>query len=389
VGAKPPTSVIEALQQMVRIDSVNGTLTDRTCAEALLCDWIDQTARGWELNTQRLSVKDRADQLLVTHEVEHDAPWLLFDSHMDTVAIDGMTIDPFGGELRDGRVYGRGACDTKGTGAAMLWALKQYTEQDPGTNNIGLLFSVDEEVGMVGVHSFLTQDYPNLGFEPAGVIVGEPTELHPVVAHNGLIRWQVATHGVAAHSSVPNEGRSAISMMARIIQAIESNYIPEMTAEHNLTGHAACSINMIQGGSAPNIIPDRCVIDIDRRVVPGEDFQAVNQALIIVIEGVKQDEPTLEYSIDVTTTHPPLLPSDDPWLLTSAKSVLKNLSLPTLSLGAPFSTHAGYFCRSGLPSIVLGPGEAHKAHTKDEYISTEQLERGVEVYLQLMRNPAG
>jgi acetylornithine deacetylase/succinyl-diaminopimelate desuccinylase-like protein len=387
-----PDSVIQTLQQMVRIDSVNGALTGKACAEAELCDWLDKTARAWGLKTRRLAVAGRADQLLVTHEVKPGtpgSPWLLFDSHMDTVAVDGMTIEPFGGELRDGRVYGRGACDTKGTGAAMLWALKQYAEHATGPNNIALLFGVDEEVGMVGVNAFLKYDYPKMGFVPAGVIVGEPTELHPVVAHNGLIRWQVTTHGIAAHSSVPHEGRSAISMMTRIVQAIEANYIPGLKAEHELTGHAACSINMIKGGSAPNIIPDRCVIDVDRRVVPGEDFQTVNDALAKVIEGVKQGEPGLAYSIDVTTTHPPLLPSDDSWLLTTATRVLKDLGLPKLSLGAPFSTHAGYFCEAGLPSIVLGPGEAHKAHTKDEFISTDQLERGVEVYLGLMRAKSG
>lgn len=374
---------------MVRIDSVNSALTGRPCAEAGLCDWIEHTAQGWGLKTRRLAVKDRADQLLITHEVGAGSPWLLFDSHMDTVAIDGMTVDPFGGELRGGRVYGRGACDTKGTGAAMLWALRQYAEQGPGPNNIALLFSIDEEVGMVGIKAFLKHDYPELGFVPVGVIVGEPTELHPVIAHNGLIRWKVTTHGVAAHSSVPHEGRSAISTMMRVVQAIETKYIPGLTAEHELTGRAVCSVNMIHGGSAPNIIPDRCVIDVDRRVAPGENFAAVLLAFTGVLDAIKKDDPSLDHSIEVTTTHPPLLPDDSGALLAATKDVLAQQGLPGLSLGAPFATHAGYYCQAHLPTIVLGPGEAHKAHTKDEYISTDQLERGVGIYLGLMRSRIG
>ncbi len=406
--ATAPETLIETLQAMVRIDSVNGALTGRLCAEAKLCDWLEGTAAGWGLSTRRLPVKGRADQLLVTHEVGAGLPWLLFDSHMDTVAVEGMTVEAFGGELRDGRVYGRGACDTKGTGAAMLWAMKMYAEAGGGrgdsgrpgsVNNVALLFSVDEEVGMLGVASFLEHDYPSLGFEPFGVIVGEPTELHPVVAHHGLIRWKVTTHGLAAHSSVPHEGRSAISMMVKLIQAIETHYIPNLTAEHELTGRAACSINVIRGGSATNIIPDMCVIDVDRRVAPapgeapgetpGEDFTSVLSAFTQVLEAVKEQDPSLEYTVEVVTTHAPLLPEGGEGLLATIKGVLKEQGLPQLSLGAPFATHASYYCRAGLATVVLGPGEMHKAHTKDEYISVEQLERGVGVYLGLMRAGLG
>jgi acetylornithine deacetylase/succinyl-diaminopimelate desuccinylase-like protein len=398
--ATAPDSLIETLEAMVRIDSVNGTVSGRVCAEAELCDWLERTAVGWGLEAKRLAVAGRADQLLVTHEVGAGLPWLLFDSHMDTVAVEGMTVEPFGGELRDGRVYGRGACDTKGTGAAMLWAMKMYASgegktgeksgENPGAgpNNVALLFGVDEEVGMLGVASFLENDYPGLGFEPGGirgVIVGEPTELHPVVAHHGLIRWKVTTHGVAAHSSVPHEGRSAISVMVKLIQAIETDYIANLTAEHELAGRAACSINVIHGGSATNIIPDTCVIDVDRRVAPGEDFELVLLAFNQVLEVVKEQDPSLEYTVEVVTTHAPLLPEGGEGLLATIKGVLKEQGLATLSLGAPFATHGSYYGRAGLATVVLGPGEIHKAHTEDEYISVEQLERGAGVYLGLMQ----
>jgi acetylornithine deacetylase len=391
MATQPPDSLVQTLQQMVRIDSVNGALTGKACAESTAVDWAEWVAGAWGFKSRRLPVADRADQLLITHEVSKDAPWLLFDSHLDTVAVDGMTVDPFGGELHDGRIYGRGACDTKGTGAAMLWALREYALQQNGPNNIALLFSVDEEVGMFGIRSFRGNDYPSLGFQPAGVIVGEPTELHPVIAHNGLIRWKVTTHGVAAHSSVPHQGRSAISAMMRVVDAIESRYIPNLSAENELTGRAACSVNMIRGGSSANIIPDACTIDIDRRVVPapapGEDFESIKRALAQIIESVKNDLPTLEHTIEVVVTHPPLMPAGSEQLTDTIKTVLKQQGLPTLCVGAPFATHAGYFCEAGLPTVVLGPGETHKAHTKDEYISTDQLERGAALYLALMHAP--
>lgn len=381
-----PANVIETLQAMVSIDSVNSSVSGKPNAEAELCDWLEKTARSFDLTTRRFPLKGRSDQLLVTHEVKADAPWLMFDSHMDTVAVDGMT-DPFGGEVRDGRLHGRGTCDTKGTGAAMLWAMKTYAQGDEKPNNIALFFGVDEEAGMNGVISFLKHDYPKLGFAPKGVIVGEPTELRPIIAHNGLIRWKVTTHGVAAHSSVPHDGRSAISMMMKLMRAIESQYIPSLTAEHDLTGPAACSVNVIRGGSAANIIPDKCVIDVDRRVVPCEDYDAVLPTFIEVLDTVRADEPELEYSIDVGIEHPPLLPAGGEKLLSMIKEVLASLDLPTLAIGAPFATHASHYSNAGLPTIVLGPGEIDQAHTKDEYISVDQLERGVEVYRALMQHP--
>lgn len=239
---------------------------------------------------------------------------------------------------------------------------------------------------MHGVRAFLKQDYPKLGFEPVGVIVGEPTELHPVVAHHGLLRWQITTRGIAAHSSVPHEGRSAISMMVRLIHAIETQYIPGVTAEHELAGPAACSVNRVHGGTAPNIIPDRCTADVDRRVAPGEDVATILPAVIEVLDRCKADDPTLDYMIEVLISHPPLLPVGQDALLAATTATLKQLSLPALVLGAPFCTHASYYHAAGLPVIVLGPGEAHKAHTRDEYISVEQLEHGLDLYLHLMQS---
>lgn len=399
--AKEPDNLVELLQAMVRIDSVNGSVSGRSCAEVELGDWLEKTTTGWGLTTKRIPVPERADQILITHEAHEDRPWLMFVSHMDTVAVDGMTVEPFGGELSDGKIFGRGACDTKGTGAAMLWAMKQYaescSEDNPGVhpgafpvgNNIALLFSVDEEVGMRGVASFLNNDYAALRFGAQnlrGVIVGEPTELHPVIAHHGLIRWKITTHGLAAHSSVPHDGKSAISSMIKLVQAIEQNYIPSLTAEHPLTGHAACSVNVIRGGSATNIIPDACMIDVDRRVAPGEDFDSITPAFTGVLESVKAQHPEIDYTVEVVTTHAPLLPDGGESLLATIKDVLKAQGLPTMSLGAPFATEASYFCKASLPSVVIGPGEIHKAHTKDEYISVDQLQRGAAFYLGLMQS---
>ncbi|MBB6431220.1 M20/M25/M40 family metallo-hydrolase [Algisphaera agarilytica] len=385
-----PQSVVELLQLMVRVNTVNRALPGSVGGEAALVEALESLADAWGLATTRLPVKGQADQLLVTHVVGDDLPWILFDSHLDTVAVEGMTIDPFSGDVGDGKVWGRGSCDTKGTGAAMLWAMKQAVAGQGDRalpHNLALLFSVDEEVSMQGVASFVKNDLPSLGWWPAAVIVGEPTEHRPVIAHNGCLRWTLTTHGKACHSSVPHEGVSAISAMVRVIDLIESRYIPSLSAEHPLTGTAVCSINMIRGGSAPNIIPDRCTIQIDRRVVPGEDSAQAIADIHALLEPLGDSHPPIDFTQDVVVDHPPFGTEHNGALIDHLVPVLESLGLPKLTLGAPFATHASYFDQAGIPAVVLGPGSPHTAHTKDEWVAVDQIERGVEVYRAIMQTP--
>lgn len=373
---------------MVGVNTINRVLPGSSGGEAALVERLAGVAEAWGLATRRLPVAGQADQLLVTMEVDRSLPWVLFDSHLDTVAVEGMTIDPFAAELRDGKIWGRGSCDTKGTGAAMLWAMKACAaSKNRGSlpNNLALLFSVDEEISMRGVASFVTNDLPELGWSPAAVIVGEPTELRPVVAHNGCLRWTLTTHGKACHSSTPHDGVSAISAMVRVIHLIENEYVPSLSAEHPLTGPAVCSINMIRGGSAPNIIPDGCTIEIDRRLVPGEDSAAAIDAIHQLLDPLAEATPPLRFTQEVAVDHPPLTTRHNGPLVDHLKTVLADLSLPTLTLGAPFATHASYFDAAGLSAVVLGPGSSHPAHTKDEWVAVDQIERGVELYRQLMQ----
>lgn len=384
------------LRRMVRVDTVNPALPGGGAGESRLVDELEALCVGWGLATRRLAVAELSDQLLVTCPPEAKAeagrsPWVLFDSHLDTVAVEGMTIDPFGGERRDGRVWGRGAADTKGTGAAMLWALREHAAAGGGPNGVALLFSVDEEVSMRGVASFVAHDLPRLaegwGGVPCGVIVGEPTELRPVAAHQGVLRWAVTTRGRACHSSVPHEGVSAISAMVRVVERIEGEYVPSVTAEHPLTGSAACSVNVIRGGSASNIIPDACTIEVDRRVSPGEDAAAVTAGFEACLAPLRGQDPPVDFAVEVAVDQPPLGTDRNGPLTEVVQQTLAELGLPTLTLGAPFATHAATLDAAGVPAVVIGPGSPHTAHTRDEWVAVDQIERGVALYRALMQSP--
>ena len=382
--AEPHESCESLLQAMVGFDTVNSAISGKPDAERALSVYMEGQAERMGLDTRRLPVKGEGFNLLVTHQVDSESPWLLFESHLDTVSVEGMTVDPFEGRILDGRVFGRGACDTKGTGAAMLWALRQYRKRG-GPNNVAIVFTLDEEIGKTGVRTFVASQLPNLDRRPVGVVVGEPTRLRAVVAHNGVVRWRIRTEGIAAHSSNPSRGRSAIRMMMEVNKAIEDRYIPGLTAVHPLTGRAQCSINMIRGGVQINIIPEHCEIHVDRRVVPGEDPDTVIPAVERILDELRAGNPNLavvQEAPDMVDS--PLDPTRGREFGAFVASVLKSTGLPDGLTGVGYGTDASSFSRVGIPAVVLGPGDIAQAHTAGEWIDLGQLNSGVDVYHNLM-----
>ncbi len=383
-----PKDVIELHQAMVRFNTVNFNVSGVRAPEAPLCAYLEKVAQGFGFKTRRLPMPDAADgdQLLVTHEVSAELPWLLFESHMDVVSVEGMTIEPFGAELKDGRIWGRGSSDTKGTGATMLWAMVKYKALPRGEQkfNVALVFGVDEEIGMTGVMSLCRDHLAGLGFKPVGAIVGEPTGLNPITAHNGAVRWRFTTQGVACHSSNPSAGRSAISDMVRVIDAIESKYIPGLTQRHAMTGKAQGSVNLIRGGTQFNIIPAACEVRMDRRVVPGEKREEVLAGIVPILEEAAKTRPGMKVEHAVLQYAPPLNDANNGRLLAHVEKAFKGIGRTVKASGAAFATDAGTLDAAGVPCVVLGPSDIAQAHTKDESIAVADLLAGVEAYLALL-----
>jgi acetylornithine deacetylase len=378
-----PNTLEELLAQMLSFDTVSTHFGGRVGGEAALAEHLETLARGWGLQTRRCPVPEGNFNLLIMCEPVPGGEWLLCESHLDTVAVVGMTVDPFVAKIEDGRIYGRGACDTKGSGAAMFWALREYARGGAQPRNAGVLFAVDEEARMTGAKAFargeLTEFLPKL----RGVIVGEPTMLRPIVGHNGVIRWRTTTHGRAAHSSDPSKGVSAISAMLRVAEVFEKSYVPTVTRSNPLTGKAAASVNVIRGGTAVNIIPAQCEIECDRRTVPGETAEQVLR---------ERDEALAAAGVPMEHDSLYVVPALDDaggrefhrWM----SPVLTAHGCDATGRGAAYTTDASHYAAAGAPSIVFGPGDLAQAHTKDEWIAREQLERAAAVYLAAMQSEA-
>lgn len=385
------SDVVSLLQDLVRIPSVNPMGRDvqgDIYYEARLTTFLEQLVADWGYFCERQHVSTERENLLVATvdlaKLPTDRPILMLEAHQDTVPVDGMSIDPFAAEIRDGRVYGRGSCDIKGGMAAMLTAISRFrdlpVDQRPA---VVLALAVNEEHGFSGAKR-ITRGWTEgqsqlLTRPPAAVVVSEPTQLDVVVAHKGVVRWKCHALGVAAHSSNPKIGANAIYRMARVIAAFEkhADNLPGSVAP--LIGGPTLSVGVISGGVSVNTVPDHCVIEIDRRLAPGDSPAAAQQAAIDFVaaelgnpDWVKHDPPII--------ISPGLAPTHNQPLADSLLETLQACGVSAKTIGVPYGTDGAILSQGDVPTVVCGPGDIAQAHTHDEWLAIDQLEKSVEVY---------
>jgi len=301
---------------------------------------------------------------------------LLFDAHTDTVPADAMTIPPFTPEVRNGRLYGRGSCDTKGSLAAFLHGV--CSRIDAGGRlrcNVVIVAAADEEYRFSGALHAVAH-----GLKADFAVVGEPTLLHIVRAHKGVTRWRVVTRGVAAHSAYPERGENAIYGMGRVLGRLESygNSLRN-SACHPLLGSPSISAGVIEGGEAVNIVPDRCTLELDRRTLPGETAEDVlggAAGVLRDLNGWSFDPPHLSVpGIEVAEASP---------VVRSLSRAVRDVCGEVHVEGAQYATDAGVYNGAGIPAVVFGPGDIAQAHTAEEWIDIESLTAAAEVVRRLI-----
>jgi acetylornithine deacetylase/succinyl-diaminopimelate desuccinylase family protein len=313
-----------------------------------------------------------------------DGPTLAWNGHLDTVpagSLDTWVADPFAGEVIDGRLIGRGACDMKGPIAAALAAaaaVRRVGIEGPGRVTFHL--AADEE--LAGIHG--TKVLWERGMlDQDAAIVGEPTELQLGVAERGGA-WITATaYGVAAHGSQPRRGVNAITSMARLLLRLEEA-LPDLT--HPLIGGPTVNAALIEGGSAPNVVPDRCAVDIDRRLLPGEDDPAAVLAPFRrLIEEIRAEHP--EVRIDVTIrewTDAAEASPDERIVRLAGAAVAEAGGGPAAAAGFSGITDARYYLNHAkIPTVILGPGSMTVAHTADEWVTVDELAIAARAYARL------
>jgi acetylornithine deacetylase/succinyl-diaminopimelate desuccinylase-like protein len=288
---------------------------------------------------------------------------ILLAPHLDTVGADEKQFVP---QRKNGRLHGRGACDTKGSVAAMLVALCELAEAKsrPLETEIVFVGLIDEENAQAGSRALVANN-----FKAGLAIVGEPTKLQVVTAHKGSLWLKLETHGRAAHGATPQLGKNAVHEMARIVNVFETDYAAQLRRrKHKLLGAATVNVGKISGGRQPNIVPDLCEILVDRRTLPGETEAGVRREIFALL---KKKKLSAEISSDKS------VPCEA--LETDFKLPLVQQFFSSAGQTKPIGVH--YFCDAavlaagGIPSVVFGPGDIAQAHTADEWISLAELER--------------
>jgi len=380
------SDAIKLLREMIAIPSVNPMrLQSGMAVERQLADFLESSFSRAEIDCERQTVAEgRENVVAIVHPSNNShrnsRAGVMLNSHMDTVPVENMTIDPFDPVISNGCVYGRGSCDAKGSIAAMVTALIAYANKTDRPAPVVFAAMADEEFSFSGSWKLVEKDWP-----VTACVVGEPTKLAGVIAHKGVARWRIQVTGVSAHGATPERGRNAIYDGARVALALEA-YAKRLAASkpHPLLGRPTINVGRVVGGQAVNIVPDLCEFEIERRLMPGEEGrQAVLDCETFLRDQVGED-------IKCVTEEPYLL---DPALETSSgAAIVESVAAAhqaelgtTIELeGAHYGTDGSKLARAGIETVVCGPGDIAQAHTADEYIEVEQVEMAVRLYGHLL-----
>ncbi|HUC84980.1 MAG TPA: M20/M25/M40 family metallo-hydrolase [Candidatus Acidoferrales bacterium] len=378
------TRTEQLLAELIALPSVNPAFVpaERASArparnlfgEKYVADFLAAKAAKTGLEIEFQKVLPGRSNLLVRlrpkHKIERT---ILLAPHLDTVGATEALLQP---RRKNGRLHGRGACDTKGSVAAMFAALCELAESKSRPVKTQIVFAglIDEEQAQAGSRALVAG-----GFRADLAVVGEPTRLRVVTAHKGSLWLQLETRGKAAHGATPHRGKNAVHEMARIVDLLETEYAAHLRRrKHPLLGAATVNVGKIFGGTQPNIVPSSCAILVDRRTLPGEtDAQAVREI------AAQLRKKNLRARITDTKMAPA------PALETDARLPLVRQLFAavgqTRAVGVDYFCDAAVLAAGGIPSVAFGPGDIAQAHTADEWISLAQLERAKILLLKFLK----
>jgi succinyl-diaminopimelate desuccinylase len=377
------TTTLQLLRDMIAIPSVNPMGATNQSAEKEMANFIENVLNAARIDCERQTVSDGRDNVIaIVHATRSDVNGLMLNSHMDTVPVDNMSIKPFDPVIENGRVFGRGSCDAKASIAAMMSALIEYANQPDRPRPVVLAAMADEEFGFSGSWKLIEKAWP-----VSACVVGEPTLLTRVIAHKGIVRWRIAVDGLSAHGAEPHLGRNAVYDGARVALALEE-YAQRLAAQqsHPLLGHSTLNVGRVAGGHAVNIVPDKCVFELEQRLLPGQDGQ---QAVKNCEQFVRD---RLDGSVQFTFESPYLI---DPAMETAPEAeIVKALARAQQDelgsegelAGANYGTDGSKLSRAGIQTVVCGPGDIAQAHTANESVEIKQLELATRMYSRLLAN---
>jgi acetylornithine deacetylase len=356
-------------QELIQINSINPSLTPEGMGEAEIGTYVAGKLKelGLDVTISRIAL-GRVNVVGVL-KGSGGGRSLLLNAHMDTVGVEGMRIDPFGGELREGRVYGRGAQDMKGSLAAMIAAAKAIVDAGiPLRGDLLITGVADEEYSSIGTEALVKE------FKADGAIVTEPTDMHICRAHRGFIWFEVETIGRAAHGSRYNEGIDANMRMGRFLAQLEKLERELLKRKgHELAGPPSLHAALIQGGTEISKYAERCKLTIERRTVPGETIEGATAELQAIIDRLAKQDSTFKATVKATFWREPFEVKKDAEIVQILDKVLdERLGHHPEHTGQTFWTDAALIADAGMETAILGP-TGYGLHSTEEWVEMESV----------------
>ena len=373
------TNSEKLLRELIALPSVNPAFVppgDPHAGEERVAEFLFGTLTRAGLDVERQTVFPRRTNIIARMLPHHKpARRVLLAPHLDTVGVPDETL--FLPRANKGRLYGRGACDTKGNVAVMLTALLCLAKSRQRPQQTEIIFAglIDEENGQNGSRALVAS-----GFKAGLAIVGEPTELRVDTAHKGDLWLCLETHGKSAHGARPELGRNAVHAMARIVDLLESEYAAELRKRrHSLLGHPTVNVGSIAGWTQANIVAVHCAISIDRRPLPGETETTVRREIGAFL---RRHHQRASLTNSKAAECLPLETNSNLPLVHQFMSCVGQKK----PAGVDFFCDASVLTAGGIPSVVFGAGNIAQAHTADEWISLRSLESGTNLLTRFLES---
>jgi acetylornithine deacetylase len=364
------------IQRLIGFDT-----TSRDSNLALI-EWVRDWLKGLGVES-RLTYDESGSKANLFATLRGGArPGIVLSGHTDVVPVDGQPwdTDPFVATLKDERIYGRGSADMKSYIACALAMTPRFLAADLKCP-VHFALSYDEELGCMGVRGLLA-DLAQAGIRPAGCIIGEPTEMQPVVAHKGKRAYKCCVRGREAHSALTPQGVNAIEYAAKLVVYIRHMAERMRDCETRDNGFdvpfTTLQTGVIRGGTAGNIVPRDCEVHFEFRYLPGVDPEALESEIKAYAERVLLPEMrsvdpetfiSFETKAEIPGLDPALERAEQDRVTALAQALARNPSIAKVA----YATEAGLFQRAGIPSIICGPGSIEQAHKPNEFIALEQI----------------
>jgi acetylornithine deacetylase len=361
--------LVSTLSRLVQINSTNPSLSPEGAGEAEIAAFVagrlhdlGVEVTAWEIAPGRWNVVGRL-------KGRGNGRSLLLNAHLDTVGVSGMA-EPFSGALRNGRVYGRGSQDMKGSLAAMLAATKALAESEVQLAGDLLVTAVaDEEHSSIGADDLVAR-----GFHADAAIVTEPTDLAVCLAHRGFIWYDVETFGRAAHGSRYREGIDANMHMGRFLAEL-GKLEAELRARpsHPLVDVPSLHAATLHGGTELSVYAAHCCLQIERRTVPGETVESATAELQAIVDRLSAADPTFRATLTPTFSRPPLTVDESAEIAQAVKRAANTrLGRQPAIVGQPFWTDAAIFAAAGMETMLIGP-TGHGLHSAEEWVDVASV----------------